>query len=120
MGKSLNSVHRALAKKRWKEEEEKVFAELKAEIMKDVCSQAEAFLSDDVFMGQKALFLLALRKEGWGRIRAQRLLKEVDTLEKAFAMPEEGQPNNSIDWIEVFEAVKDEYKIDLLESAGLR
>ena len=115
-----DTVHKALIKKRWKEEEEKVMAELKADILEDVQKAAEEFVSDDVFVGQKALVLIALRKQGWGKQRGLWLLNELDETEKAFKKTLPGQPDNSISWPEVFDAVKEEYGIDLRERYGIQ
>ena len=72
-------------------------------------------MSDDVFVGQKALVLIALRKQGWGKQRGLWLLNELDETEKAFKKPLPGQPDNSIAWPEAFDQVKEEYGIDLRE-----
>jgi len=105
MAKSINAVHNALQKKKQREAVEKYKQKLFAEVNR----RAEDYLSDDVFTGQKALVLLALRKEGWGKQRALRLLKELDELEKAFQKDDLG---NSISWEDVFSQVKEEYGIE--------
>ena len=115
-----SSVHEALQRKRLKDAEEKVLTELKKDIMNDVQREAENFVSDDVFAGQKGLLLLSLRKKGWGRERGLWLLDDLDETEKAFRKPEPGKPDNSISWPEVFDAVKEEYGIDLRERYGIQ
>lgn len=108
-----SAVHKALEKKVLRDAEE----EYKKQLFAEVNMQAENFLSDDVFTGQKALMLLALKKEGWGKQRALRLLQELEDLEKAFIVNPDG-PDNSIDWDSVFAQVKEEYGIEFVAREG--
>lgn len=105
MAKSINAVHNALQKKKQREAVE----EYKQKLFAEVNRQAEDYLSHDVFTGQKALVLLALRKKGWGKQRALWLLHELDEMEKSFYLDDFG---NNINWNEVFDQVKEEYDIE--------
>lgn len=105
MAKNIDSIHNALRKKALREAKETYKQNLFAEVNR----QAENYLSDDVFTGQKALVLLALRKRGWGKQRALWLLHELDEMEKAFQQDDLG---NSINWDDVFSQVKEEYDIE--------
>lgn len=123
MAKSLNTVHKALEKKRMEEamkQAEQILAEtIKADILAELEERAEEFLSDDVFVGQKAILLLSLKPEGFGKARAERILDRMDSTEQALRKPEEGKPDNSINWQEVLDQVKEEYDIDLRERYGI-
>lgn len=116
----VDAIHSALEKKRLRDAEEKFIQSLKQDIMENVKDQVDHFLSDDAFVGQKGLLLLALRKRSWGRQRALSLLDDIDATEQSFIKPLPGQPDNSIEWADVFETVKEEYGIDLLERYGLK
>lgn len=100
--KSLMNVHKNLQKER-----------LKREIMKEV----EKNLTKDVVAGMKAVFLLALRKEGWGRDRAMRLIENVNSIEQALLEGSEGG-ENGINWNDIYNQVEEEYKISLLFDKG--
>lgn len=94
---SLAKVHKKLQEQR-----------IKREVMRKV----EDRLIWDVTTGMKAVFLLALKKEGWGRKRAVRLFEEVERIEKALY---DGETNyfGGIDWSDIFDQVKEEYGIEL-------
>ena len=90
------SVHRALQKKQLADARK----DFKAEVMKRV----EDELSAKAVLNVKAVFLLALKKEGWGQKRAIRLWEEVKVIENALA-------DGDITWDDVYEQVKEEYDI---------
>jgi hypothetical protein len=96
MGKSAFAVHKALQKKQLAEARK----DFKAEVMKRV----EDELSAKAVLNVKAVFLLALKKEGWGQKRAIRLWEEVKVIENALA-------DGDITWGDVYEQVKEEYDI---------
>jgi hypothetical protein len=96
MGKSAFAVHKALQKKQLAEARK----DFKAEVMKRV----EDELSAKAVLNVKAVFLLALKKEGWGQKRAIRLWEEVKVIENALA-------DGDITWDDVYEQVKEEYDI---------
>lgn len=81
-------------------------------IKREIMRKVESRLIWDVTIGMKAVFLLALKKEGWGKQRALRLFEEVERIEKALL---DGEDNyfGGIDWTDIFEQVKDEYGIEL-------
>lgn len=97
MAKSAFAVHKALQKKQLAEARK----EFKAEVMKRV----EDELSAKAVLNVKAVFLLALKKEGWGQKRAIRLWEEVKVIENALA-------DGDITWDDVYEQVKEEYDIE--------
>lgn len=80
---------------------------LKREIMRKV----ERTLVWEITTGMKAVFLLALKKEGWGKQRALRLFEEVERIEQGLL---DGKENNNggINWDDIFDQVKEEYGID--------
>jgi hypothetical protein len=98
MGKSAFAVHKALQKKQLAEARK----DFKAEVMKRV----EDELSAKAVLNVKAVFLLALKKEGWGQKRAIRLWEEVKIIEQALA-------DGDITWDDVYDQVKEEYDIIL-------
>lgn len=91
MGKSLMKVHAKIKKQK---------------IEREVLKMAEKILVPEIEGGMKAVFLLALKKEGWGQKRALRLLDEVQRLEDAIL-------DGEITWKDALEQVKDEYEIEL-------
>ena len=91
------SVHRALQKKQLADARK----DFKAEVMKRV----EDELSAKAVLNVEAVFLLALKKEGWGQKRAIRLWEEVRVIENALA-------DGDITWQDVYDQVKEEYDIE--------
>lgn len=91
MSKSLMRVHRDI-------EREKT----KREIMRVV----EDKMLSEMVMGMKGIFLLALKKEGWGKTRALRLWSEVENAEHALI-------DGDITWEDIFSQVKEEYGLEL-------
>lgn len=51
-------------------------------IKREIMNIVERRLIFDVTIGMKAVFLLALKKEGWGKQRAVRLFEEVEKIEQ--------------------------------------
>ena len=98
MAKNVFAVHRALQKKQEREMREA----FKASIEKKV----EDELSYKAVMNVKAVFLLALKKEGWGQKRAIRLWEEFKIIEQALV-------DGDITWDDIYEQVKEEYDIIL-------
>ena len=98
MAKSAFAVHKALQKKQEREMREA----FKASIEKKV----EDELSYKAVMNVKAVFLLALKKEGWGQKRAIRLWEEFKIIEQALV-------DGDITWDDIYEQVKEEYDIIL-------
>lgn len=98
MAKNAFAVHRALQKKQEREMREA----FKASIEKKV----EDELSYKAVMNVKAVFLLALKKEGWGQKRAIRLWEEFKIIEQALV-------DGDITWDDIYEQVKEEYDIIL-------
>ena len=98
MGKSAFAVHKALQKKR--------LAEARKDFKEQVLKRVEDELSAKAVLNVKAVFLLALKKEGWGQKRAIRLWEEVKVIENALA-------DGDITWDDVYEQVKEEYDIIL-------
>ena len=98
MAKNVFAVHRALQKKQEREMREA----FKASIEKKV----EDELSYTAVMNVKAVFLLALKKEGWGQKRAIRLWEEFKIIEQALV-------DGDITWDDIYEQVKEEYDIIL-------
>ena len=96
MAKNAFAVHRALQKKQEREMREA----FKASIEKKV----EDELSYKAVMNVKAVFLLALKKEGWGQKRAIRLWEEFKIIEQALV-------DGDITWDDIYEQVKEEYDI---------
>lgn len=91
MGKSLNRVHRDIQRE-----------SIKREILKHV----ERKSIPEIATGLKGCFLLALKKEGWGQQRAIRLWNAVEEIQMDIL---EGR----ITWQDVFDQVKEEYKLEL-------
>ena len=81
-------------------------------IKREIMRKVENRLIWDVTIGMKAVFLLALKKEGWGKQRALRLFEEIERIEKALA---DGEDNyfGGIEWKDIFAQVKEEYGIEL-------
>lgn len=81
-------------------------------IKREIINIVERRLVYDVTIGMKAVFLLALKKEGWGKQRAIRLFEEVEKIEQGLY---DGESNSfgGIEWQDVFEQVKNEYGIEL-------
>lgn len=98
MAKNAFAVHRALQKKQEREMREA----FKASIEKKV----EDELSYKAVMNVKAVFLLALKKEGWGQKRAIRLWEEFKVIEQALV-------DGDITWDDIYEQVREEYDIIL-------
>ena len=98
MAKSAFAVHKALQKKQEREMREA----FKSSIEKKV----EDELSYKAVMNVKAVFLLALKKEGWGQKRAIRLWEEFKIIEQALV-------DGDITWDDIYEQVKEEYDIIL-------
>ena len=98
MAKSAFAVHKALQKK----QEREMMEAFKASIEKKV----EDELSYKAVMNVKAVFLLALKKEGWGQKRAIRLWEEFKIIEQALV-------DGDITWDDIYEQVKEEYDIIL-------
>lgn len=91
MSKSLMRVHRDIEHKK-----------VKREIMRVV----EDKMLSEMVMGMKGIFLLALKKEGWGKTRALRLWHEVENAERALI-------DGDITWEDIFSQVKEEYGLEL-------
>jgi hypothetical protein len=98
MGKSAFAVHKALQKKQLKDARE--------QFKKDIEKRVEDELAAKAVTNVKAVFLLALKKEGWGQKRAIRLWEEVKIIEQALA-------DGDITWDDVYDQVKEEYDIIL-------
>lgn len=81
-------------------------------IKREIMNIVERRLIFDVTIGMKAVFLLALKKEGWGKQRAIRLFEEVERIEQGLY---DGEKNffGGIEWEDIFEQVKEEYGIEL-------
>ena len=91
------SVHRALQKKQ--------LADARKDFKETVLKKVEDELSAKAVLNVKAIFLLALKKEGWGQKRAIRLWEEVKIIEQALA-------DGDITWQDVYDQVKEEYDIE--------
>lgn len=98
MGKSAFAVYKALQKKQLKDARE--------QFKKDIEKRVEDELAAKAVTNVKAVFLLALKKEGWGQKRAIRLWEEVKIIEQALA-------DGDITWDDVYDQVKEEYDIIL-------
>ena len=99
------SVHRALQKKQ--------LADARKDFKETVMKKVEDELSAKAVLNVKAVFLLALKKEGWGQKRAIRLWEEVKIIENALA-------DGDITWQDVYDQVKEEYAKVLSTLATLR
>ena len=80
-------------------------------IKREIMRKVENRLIWDVTIGMKAVFLLALKKEGWGKQRALRLFEEVERIEQGL---KDGEDNyfGGIQWQDIFDQVKEEYGLE--------
>lgn len=91
MGRSLDRVHKDIQRNK---------------IKREILNHVERKAIQEIAVGLKGCFLLALKKEGWGQQRAIRLWNAVEEIQLDIL-------DGRITWQDVFDQVKEEYKLDL-------